>query len=176
MERTQQSFVARLKTADRRAAAELVDKYYQKIYLLFRRLGHSRQVSEDLTQETFLQAWQHIGQLRDAAALNSWLYRIAGNLSRLYWRRHRADKSTDEQLVYLADKGQADSGHFEELNRLREAVSGLSPKLKEAVVLHYMQHLTIAEAAKAAGISQGAFKSRLNRVLKALRKQLTSTK
>jgi RNA polymerase sigma-70 factor (ECF subfamily) len=51
-----------------------------------RRLGHGRQLSEDLTQETFLRAWRHIGQLRNGKALEAWLYRIAGNVSKLYWR------------------------------------------------------------------------------------------
>ena len=73
------SLVERLKAGDRTAAAELVDEYYQQIYLFMRRLGHDRQISEDLTQESFFNAWHHIGQLRDGKAFDSWLYRIAGN-------------------------------------------------------------------------------------------------
>ena len=59
------SLVRRLRAGDRTAAAELVDIYYKQIYFFMRRLGHDRQVSEDLTQESFLNAWHHIGQLRD---------------------------------------------------------------------------------------------------------------
>ena len=44
----------RLKRADRNAAVELVDKYYNQLYLYMRRLGHSRAVSEELVQETHL--------------------------------------------------------------------------------------------------------------------------
>jgi RNA polymerase sigma factor (sigma-70 family) len=51
-------------------------------------------------------------------------------------------------------------------------VGELPRKLREAIVLHYMQHLTISEAAEAAGIREGTFKSRLNRALRALRKQV----
>ena len=54
-----------------------------------RAVGHNRQTSEDLTQETFLRAWYHIGQLRDGKALNGWLFRIAGNVSKLHHRRHK---------------------------------------------------------------------------------------
>ena len=58
----------RLKKTDRGAAAELVDKYYNRLYLYMRRLGHNRAVSEELVQEIFLAAWQHIGQLTEAKA------------------------------------------------------------------------------------------------------------
>ena len=165
----------RLKDGDQRAAAELVDAYYERIYLYMRRLGHGRGVSEDLTQETFMQAWRRIGQLRDAGALNSWLYRIAGNMSRLYWRGHKGEKAVSIDDFELSDgtEGQWEKvEHLEQLGRLRDAVVGLPVKLRQVVVLHYMQHLTIAEAADVLGLRNGTFKSRLNRALKALRKQL----
>ena len=91
VQESQDSLVARLRAGNRAAASELVDIYYGQIYLFMRRLGHSRQVSEDLTQESFFQAWYHIGRLKSSNALNSWLYRIAGNVSKLHWRsrKHR---------------------------------------------------------------------------------------
>jgi RNA polymerase sigma factor (sigma-70 family) len=63
--------------------------------------------------------------------------------------------------------------HYEELARLQEAVARLPWKLGKAIVLHYMQHLTIVEAAEAAGVREGTFKSRLNRALQILRKQVS---
>jgi RNA polymerase sigma-70 factor (ECF subfamily) len=139
-----------------------------------RRLGHNRQVSEDLTQESFLKAWRHIGQLRDGKALNGWLYRIAGNVSKLYWRRHKHKKPAGIESFNIS--GSTDTGpdiveHNEQLEQLKNAVARLPVKLRQTVVLHYMQQLTIAEAADAAGIREGTFKSRLNRALTTLRKQ-----
>jgi RNA polymerase sigma-70 factor (ECF subfamily) len=170
------SLAARLKAGDREAAAELVDLYYQQIYLFMRRLGHSRQVSEDLTQESFLSAWGHIGQLRDGGALNGWLYRIAGNASKLYWRKHAGSKAASLNGIDVADNSEAatnKAGRYEQLDQLKDAVARLSMKLRQAVVLHYMQHLTIAEAAEAAGVREGTLKSRLSRALKVLRKHFT---
>jgi len=46
-------------------------------------------------------------------------------------------------------------------------------KLRQTIILHYMQHLTIEQAAEAAGVRKGTFKSRLNRALKSLRKSLS---
>ena len=79
----------RLRHGEHAAAAEFVDRYYERMYLFMRAVGHDRQISEDLTQETFLRAWYHIGQLRDGKALNGWLFRIAGNVSRLHRRRFK---------------------------------------------------------------------------------------
>jgi RNA polymerase sigma-70 factor (ECF subfamily) len=175
-EQRQNSLAARLGAGNRAAAAELVDIYYEQIYVFFRRLGHSCQASEDLTQESFLQAWQHIGQLRSGKTLNSWMYRIAGNLSRLYWRRHKLIQAVSIEEIDVLDGGgglECDkTENSEQFGRLKNAVTTLPVKLRQAVVLHYMQHLTIIEAAEAASVRQGTFKSRLNRALKILRKRV----
>lgn len=175
MELKQDLLAARLKAGEHQAAEQLVDIYYQQIYLYMRRLGHSRQVSEDLTQDCFLQAWQHIGQLREDKALTGWLYRIAGNLAMLYWRRHKGSRMVSLENINLPDNSETENEkiqNVEQLGQLHEAVAQLPIKLRQAVVLHYMQHLSISEAAKAASIRQGTFKSRLNRALKALRKEV----
>jgi len=172
LEERRDSLAAGLRAGNRAAAAELVDIYYERIYLFMRRLGHNCQVSEDLTQESFLQAWQHVGQIREGKALNSWLYRVAGNVSKLYWRRHR--ETVGIKGFEVPDSSEADpDGHNEQLDRLKNAVGQLPRKYRQAIVLHYMQYLTIAEAAEAAGVKKGTFKSRLNRALKALRKQVS---
>lgn len=176
VEQNRRALVARLKAGDRDAASDLVDEYYQQIYLYMRRLGHDRQSSEDLTQEVFFNAWHHIGQLKDEKALNSWLYRIASNVSNLYWRRHKHKEVVGIENMNTPEvsTGRDDEfGHYEQLEQLNYAVARLPIKLRQTIVLHYMQQLTIAEAAQVAGIRQGTFKSRLNRALKALRKSVT---
>lgn len=176
-EQRRNSLAARLRAGNRAAAAELVEIYYEQLYVFFRRLGHSRQVGEDLTQESFIAAWQHIGQLRSGKTLNSWIYRIAGNLSRLYWRGHSVSKAVSIEEIDVPDDSEAESdktGHLEEIGRLKDAIAELPLKLRQAVVLHYMQHLTIEDAAEAAGVRCGTFKSRLNRALKKLKSKMGS--
>ncbi len=173
--RRRDSLVARLRTGDRAAAAELVDEYYQQIYLFMRRLGHDRQVSEDLTQESFFNAWHHIGQLKDGKALNGWIYRIASNVSKLHWRKHKHKEVIGIAGLEMPQSGKGEHEkmeHNEQLEHLKDAVERLPMKLRETIILHYMQQLTIAEATEAAGLNQGTFKSRLNRALKNLRKEI----
>ncbi len=175
-EQTRDSLARRLRAGEHAAATELVDIYYKQIYLFMRRLGHNRQVSEDLTQESFLNAWHHIGQLRDGKALNGWLYRIAGNVSKLYWRKHKGRETASLEGFDVPDSTNDQSDVIErneQLEQLRNAIARLPIKLRQTVVLHYLQHLTITESADAAGVREGTFKSRLNRALTALRKQVT---
>ena len=83
--------------------------------------------------------------------------------------------STEEvSLPYDSEEDIGKIEHYEQLGQLKDAVGKLPMKLKQAVVLHYMQHLTIAEAAEAAGVRAGTFKSRLSRALRALEKRLTA--
>jgi RNA polymerase sigma-70 factor (ECF subfamily) len=173
--RKRDSLATRLRAGDRRAAAELVDEYFEQIYLFMRKLGHDRQASEDLTQESFFNAWHHIGQLKDGKALNGWLYRIAGNVSRLYWRKHKHKEVTGIGGLERPSHGRDEHEkieHNEQLERLKDAVEQLPIKLRETIILHYMEQLTIAEASEAAGLNQGTFKSRLNRALKTLRENI----
>jgi RNA polymerase sigma-70 factor (ECF subfamily) len=169
------SLAARLRSGDRAAAAELVDEYYQQIYLYMRRLGHDRQVSEDLTQESFYNAWHHIGQLKDGKALNGWIYRIASNVSKLHWRKHKHKEVIGIEGLEMPQSGKGEHEKMEyneQLEHLKDAVDRLPLKLRETIILHYMQQLTITEATEAAGLNQGTFKSRLNRALKTLRKEI----
>ena len=166
----------RLCKGDRTAAENLVNRYYERIYLFMRAVGHNRQTSEDLTQETFLRAWYHIGQLRDGKALNGWLFRIASNASKLYHRRHQDRATVDLDSIEPpagGTEGSQRAGDREQMHRLHEAVQRLPWKLRQAIVLHYMEQLTISEAADAAGIRPGTLKSRLNRGLEALRNEVT---
>jgi RNA polymerase sigma-70 factor (ECF subfamily) len=169
------ALASRLSKGDRTAAEDLVSRYYERIYLFMRAVGHNRQTSEDLTQEAFLRAWYHIGQLRDGKALNGWLFRIASNVSKLHHRRHRDRPTVDLETVEpptVGADGPKHAGDREQMGRVHEAVARLPWKLKQAIVLHYMEQLTISEAADAAGIRPGTLKSRLNRGLASLRREV----
>lgn len=56
------------------------------------RMGHSPELSEDLTQQSFIKAWQNISQLRDGRSLDAWLYRIAANVSNGHRRRNKGQE------------------------------------------------------------------------------------
>jgi len=171
----QAALAKRLRHGDRAAAEELVEWYYDRIYLFMRAMGHDSQISEDLTQEAFMKAWYHIGQLRSGKALTGWLFRIASNVSRLHWRKHKHESHVHgegaEPVAGGAD-GLTHAGEREQFAWLHQEIAQLPWKLRQAIVLHYLDQLTIAEAAQAAQVRPGTLKSRLNRGLEALRKHI----
>ncbi len=173
MDKQPDSLVDRLRSADRLAAAELVDLYYKQIYHYIRRMGFGYAASEDLTQNVFFQAWQHIAQLRSDKMLRPWLYRIATNAARTELRKKRRDTSLEEDdLVDGSSQSWEKIENKELLLQLKNEIDNLPTKLKQAILLHYMQHLTIEETADAACVGQGTIKSRISRALEKLRKQL----
>lgn len=176
-EQSQLDLAKRLRHGERAAAERLVELYYERIYLFMRAMGHDSQMSEDLTQEAFMRAWYHIGQLRDGRALTGWLFRIASNVSRLHWRKHKHSDRVHAEQAEPADDGVDGLAHAdrrEQFAHLHEAVARLPWKLRQVIVLHYMDQLTIAEAAEAVQVRTGTLKSRLNRALEALRQQIAN--
>jgi len=175
----QDDWVRRLRSGDRAAVEQLVDEYYQRIYLYLRQLGHNRQTSEDLTQEVFMKAWYHLGQLKDGKALSSWLYRIAHNVSYQHRRGLGRRDEADEDRIQIMVEDRQDQGirddrvaYTDQLRQLQQNVEDLPWKLRQTVVLHYLQGFPISEAAQMAGVREGTFKSRLNRALELLRREI----
>lgn len=172
------SLAARLRSGDRTAAEELVDLYYQRIYLYMRQLGHGRHTSEDLTQEVFMRAWYHIGQLRDNGALTPWLFRIAHNISyqhkRWLGRRDWPDEPLGLAVHMQCDQAPVDEAlvQMDQVRRLQQAICRLPFRIRQTLVLHYLQDLPISAAAQVLGIREGTFKSRLHRALSMLRMEL----
>lgn len=87
--RDKASLVARLRAGDRGAFAELVQELSPRIYGLALRMMQDPAEAEDILQETFLQAAQHLTHFRGQANLGTWLYRIATNQALMRLRRRR---------------------------------------------------------------------------------------
>jgi len=89
-------FIERLKKGDAEAFETLVAERSGEIYGLLYRLTENAEEARDLTQETFLRAFQNIGHFRGDADLRTWIYRIAINQARnrwRWWRRRRRDST-----------------------------------------------------------------------------------
>lgn len=137
--------------------------------------------ARDVTQETFVVAWQQLRRLRDADAFAPWLRRICVNRSRNWLRsQHRrgrpASLDADEGLATgLPDPGRDFRGAVEARMVLEPAFERLSPEQRAVLALHYSLGFSIAEAADALGIRVGTAKSRLNAGLTSLRESLIAS-
>ena len=182
-------FIERLKRGDAAAFEVLVNERSGEIYGLLYRLTESSEEARDLTQETFLRAFQSIGHFRGDSDLRTWIYRIAINQARnrwRWWRRRRRDVTVSIDApqpngqVSLADTLKSDNGSTPETDTLahereralRKALSSLKHVYREAVVLRDIEGFAYEEIAVALDISIGTVKSRLARGRQELRRKL----
>ncbi len=156
--------------------SDLFEQFVPRVYLFALRLTRNRDEAEDLTQETFLQAWRHRTRLRDPGAARPWLFSIAVNL----WRSRLRRKGRGEQAAGLPDEPgprpdnlpEEDLIAEEDVQRVRKAIDGLPARQREVVYLHACEALPPREIAAVLGISLEAVRSSLSLARKRLRTQL----
>ena len=186
---TETQFIERLKRGDAAAFEVLVAERSGEIYGLLYRLTENTEEARDLTQETFLRAFQSIEHFRGDADLRTWLYRIAINQARnrwRWWRRRRRDStvsldSNDERgskpltSTLPAERGNSPEQEtlaHERERVLRAALLTLGHAYREAVILRDIEGLSYEEVAATLRISIGTVKSRLARGRSELRRKL----
>jgi len=168
---------------------ELFERYERKIFNLIYRLVGDYEEAADLASETFVQALRSFDRFRGEAQPYTWLYRIAVNLCKNYFRRRGVREKVDgpslDEQVGLDEDGQIEreiedwsraphrAVERRELQReIERAIAGLSPDGRTAVVLRDVHGLSYQEIAEVVGVSSEVVKARLHRARVALRKQL----
>lgn len=170
------------------AFAELVERYWTRVFgRFYRRLG-DRQEAEDLAQEVFLRVYRHRHRYQPQAKFGTWLFHISQNLARnaLRSRRRRPCKrlgalASPEGESFLADQVPADREEApsrpmeraELAGAVRAAVSHLADRQRTAMELHQFQDRSHAEIAAEMHMSPKAAKSLLYRARNQLRASLT---
>jgi RNA polymerase sigma-70 factor, ECF subfamily len=182
-------FLESLRRGEAAAFERLVAERSGDVYALLYRLTADVEEARDLTQETFLRAFQSISRFRGEANLKTWLYRIAVNQARnrwRWWRRRRreatvsldgSDRPDEQSLTGRLQNEAAVDPEQETLARereeqLREALFGLRPSYREAVILRDVEGFSYEEIAETLQINIGTVKSRLARGRLELRKKL----
>jgi RNA polymerase sigma factor (sigma-70 family) len=124
-------------------------------------------VSEDLAQETFLTAWQHLRQLRDPRALGAWLCGIArrtvANRRRREARRPPTESLNVESASYHVEPAVEEVVTREEQALVWQALGDLPEKYREPLILFYRSECSIRQVASDLALSENAVKQRLSR-------------
>ena len=187
-----EQFLERLKRGEAAAFEHLVKERSGDVYALLYRLTEDAEEARDLTQETFLRAFQSISRFRGEADLKTWIYRIAINQARnrwRWWRRRRRevhvslDAASGQSEQPLSDRLPArDEANPEQetLAReretvLRSALNSLGRSYREAVILRDIEGFSYEEIAATLEISTGTVKSRLSRGRLELRRKLAGS-
>ena len=176
----ERALIERARTGDEAAFEQLVAMHADRVYGALRRFGLDPGEAEDVAQEAFLRAWRAIGRFQGRAQLSTWLYRIAFNEAQRRLARRgpalEADPGGEDRLRRVpGPPGEAPEAllvgrEFEEM--LQRALAELPAEWRMAVVLRDLEGLSTAEAARAAGVRDAAFKSRLHRGRMRLRELL----
>jgi len=180
------ALVARAQAGDQGAFAALVNEYSRKIYRLAKNITQNDEDAEDVLQESFLKAYEHLSGFQGASKFYTWIVRIAVNESLMKLRKRKGDRfvSLDEPVETGEDMVKREIAVWEdnpeqrysreEMQRiLDEAVESLKPDFRTVFMLRDIEELSTEETAEALGISVPAVKSRLLRARLALREKLT---
>lgn len=176
--------VAAAKRGDLSAFEALVNRYDRKIFRLAQNITQSREDAEDVMQEAFLKAFEHLGEFQGNSRFYTWLVRIAVNQALMKLRKRRPnefsldqDLETEEDVIprEVEDWGPTPEDRYEqtELGRiLSDAIGELDPAFRIVFQLRDIEELSTEETAQALGLSVPAVKSRLLRARLKLRQKL----
>ncbi len=168
------------------AFTELIRKYEGKIFRLAMNITQNREDAEDVLQETFLSAYEHLDSFRGDSKFYTWIVRIGVNKALMKLRKRKQEKlvSIDQEIETgeetmvreIAAWGENPEERYtrEELGGILDrVVQSLSPPFRTVFVLRDIEELSTEETAEALNLSVAAVKSRLLRARLQLREKLT---
>jgi RNA polymerase sigma-70 factor (ECF subfamily) len=180
------ALVERARTGDQEAFGELVRQYERKIYRLAMNITRNEEDAEDVLQEAFLKAYEHLDRFKGDSKFYTWLVRIAVNEALMKLRQRRGDRTVplDEpldtgeetmarEIAVWGDNPEQQYSKEEMQNILSDAVDSLKPDFRTVFTLRDIEEMSTEETAEILGISIPAVKSRLLRARLALREKLT---
>ncbi len=156
----------------------LVQRYHSPLLRSLTRRTTDPDLAADLTQQTFLDAFRHLHRLPDDRPFAAWLYRIAHNHLLMEWRRQRLRRliSLDGLLTQagplLPGLCQPDgTGRAHERTMIEQALAGLSPPLRDALLLHSLGGVPSRDVAGLLGIAPEAARKRISRAKEQFRQR-----
>ena len=169
------ALVQQVQGGDVAAFDKLVQKYREPIFAVIYNMTSNREDASDLTQDTFIKAFQAIGRFKGKSSFFTWIYRIAINTAMSFLKKRSRrryisyenmhDEVSDSEIFeHLTAKTRTEKGALvQELQeKLNDALQRLSPKHRTVVVLHEIEGLGHAEIAAITQTSIGTVRSRLH--------------
>lgn len=171
--------VLQSQNGDTTAFETLVRNHQQMIHALTFRMTGSIADAEDLAQETFIRAFEQIGNFNRRAKFSTWLYSIAVHAC-LNWRRdearrYRAQSRCAEEMLVEPTPNEFPGTESESARQAQTALMRLPAKQRAAIVLTIYDGLNHAEAAKILGCSETTVSWRVFAAKRKLKRMLSSS-
>lgn len=154
---------------------QLVQKYREHIFSVIYNMTSNREDASDLTQETFIKAFQAIGRFKGKSSFFTWIYRIGINTTMTFLKKRNRRRfisyekideevSNTEIFENLTAQNRSEKGALisELQEKLNDALQRLSLKHRTVVILHEIEGLEHTEIAEITKTSVGTVRSRLH--------------
>jgi RNA polymerase sigma-70 factor, ECF subfamily len=179
-EQDEEQLVISSKKGDQDAFAQLVQQHQRRVFNLVFRMLQQYEEANEVTQETFLAAWQGIPSFRGDARFSTWLYRIAYNCALKQLEQRKRDKEL--QVVVQAEQIAASIGQEQRVDAaletharqtmVQEQLSQLPAKYRIVLILRHLQEMTYEEMAQILTMPIGTIKTHLFRARNLLKERL----
>lgn len=159
----------------------LMRRYNQRLYRVSRVILRDDSEAEDVMQDAYVRAYEHLNQFAGRAAFSTWLTRIAIHEALARKRkRGRMDEldalpSNGESMSIMkssAPSPEAGTATAEARELLEQAIDNLPEAYRAVVMLREVEEMSVAETAESLGVSDAVVKTRLHRAHAMLRKEL----
>ena len=169
---------------DREAFGEIVRRNQNLVSAITYSITGNIQQSEDLAQETFITAWQRLGELRHVEKLPAWLCGIARNLANNYLRRTETERrartgstGTEATLENVAAPATDETGYDEtdseeQIALLWATLEQIPLQFREPLVMYYRQNQSVADIAAALELTEDTIRQRIARGRTFLKKEV----
>ncbi len=170
----------RAKSGDVESFEAIYREHSGRVYALCLRLTANPVEARDLTQDTFVRAWEALPNFRGDANITTWLHRIAVNAMLMQRRSTRRrlsrvslteDDREERNVVHQGSVPPADVGSAIDLER---AIAALPPGVRRAFVMHDVEGYSHEEIASMTGLAAGTLRAQLHRARQLLIQRLKS--
>ena len=166
----ERTLIRRILTGDAAAERQLYEAHVERVFRLAYRMTGDTTQAEDLTQDTFIRAFDRLADFRSDGAFGGWLHRVATSviLTALQKRKRLQNvESLREDMTTVSGLGKAEDPDLR--RTLNRAVARLDDSHRMVFVMHDMEGFTHQEIAMAMGTPVGTAKARLSRARQKLR-------
>src|SRR5947207_15814609 len=179
-EQEEAHFVSASQKGDHDAFAQLVQHHQRRVFNLVFRMLQEYEEANEVTQETFLAAWQGLPTFRGEARFSTWLYRIAYNCALKQLEQRKRDRAIQlaiqvEQADQRINNDERVAAEIEAHDRqtiVREHLSKLPAKYRIVLILRHLQEMTYEEMAEILTMPIGTIKTHLFRARNLLKERL----
>ena len=156
---------------DEAAARQLYDDHVDRVFRLAYRMAGDEDLAREFTQETFIRAFQRLGQFRGDAALSTWLHAITVSVTLNGLRKVKRVRTREVELD-VATPGRTRRVEPDLRERLHGAIDDLPDIYRMVFVMHDVEGYTHQEIGAALDVATGTSKARLFRARRLLREEL----